>query len=233
MNINKVAIERIKKILSLCTVFAVWFASVYFSNMGFGIQIPKFAFIGWILAFAVTIVEVNFNSQLTYKHTNFTLYVLGISAYLYGIASNFSGLWFATTGSVNMNNIGDNFISAIFTLFIAIFIEILPETLMVLAIAGVDGSGDGDFIRNILGIRSEGGSSSGNQGNQNNRSSQNGQNNNNRSGNTVMSEPRHMSNVENDEDENAFGKPNPMNGNNKGNNQKIVKPYTPQHRPGR
>jgi hypothetical protein len=82
-----------------------------------------------------------------------------------------------------------------FPLFISLFIEILPETLLVYALAGLALEGDGDFFRNLLGISSEAVNRRKNQNfnnNQNQNQHNNNQNNNQQKHNNPNNQQRYI-----------------------------------------
>jgi hypothetical protein len=149
---NAELIQKIKRVLAFICAICVGWAGMFLSNAGFNFNIRDFTWIGWSLAFAITITELVFNSQLTYKNTNFTIYVLGITAYLYDVGSNFAGIWMAQ-GYSAFNDIVNNIPSALFCFVASLFIAYLPETLMIYALVGIVAGGEGDFLKNLMGIR--------------------------------------------------------------------------------
>jgi hypothetical protein len=99
------------------------------------------AWIGWTLGFCITVIEIVFNKPGVRK--NFTLWLVGALAYLYGMYTNIIGIW-AAQGSP-----AGGIIIWIFPIVLGVAIEMIPEVLFVWAILG-DVTQEGDFIGNVI-----------------------------------------------------------------------------------
>ena len=150
-----------KRALGFFVAIALWWMSMKFSVNGFGADIstnPQDAWMGWVLALAVTAYELIWNSMK--DKTNPTLFWVGMAAYSYGIGTNvlgimawrglsFKGMWetLSTTGDV-FTIIGV-ILSFLFCLVLSFVIEVTPEPTITWAVTGrVD---DGDFLGNLIG----------------------------------------------------------------------------------
>lgn len=128
----------IKRILAVLMAIGLWFLSVKFSQQGFGITLPAYAWMGYILALSVTVMELVLNSG---NGLNPTLYVAGIIAYLYGIGTNIYGILAART------LLSD--ISAwdwAFSVGIGLLIEVAPEPFFMYGI----GVSLGDLVTTLM-----------------------------------------------------------------------------------
>lgn len=127
----------IKKIAAIVTAVALWWLSIRFSVAGFNIQVSDLVWAGWVLGFAVTVIELVFTSEN--RGRNKTLVVLGLLAYSYGIWSNTMGIYAARGG-------GEGLSPVLFTsLVLGLFLEIAPEPLFIWAILGGD-TNEGDIV---------------------------------------------------------------------------------------
>lgn len=141
MNNNLYA--QIKRLLAVLVSIALWSMSMKFSVSGFGIGNDKDMWMGWVLAFAVTAIELIWNGMK--MKTNLTLHVLGVSAYLYGIVTNVLGVYIWRGGDLAQDV---NVMALLFALALGILIEIAPEPLFIWGVLGsID---EGDFLGNLL-----------------------------------------------------------------------------------
>jgi len=129
--------KTILRVLAAFTAATLWGVSVYFSADGFGIKVPTAAWIGWILAVSITVIELVFNRD-GFQH-NYVLIAAGIAAYAYGIYTNVIGIQAAQLSN-----------ELVFPLILAIMLEIVPEPLLVWALIGVTSD---DVISKLLGKR--------------------------------------------------------------------------------
>lgn len=130
--------------LAVVGAVVCWMLSVWFSYLGFRIDSDKVAFVGWILAGVVTIVELVFNSQT--GKLSLTLIVTGVLCYAYGIWTNITGFWalqHPDVGFVLLNT------RSIMPTFVGLIMEVLPEPLLMW---GLMSSMDGDFLGNMIGL---------------------------------------------------------------------------------
>ena len=82
---------QMKKTMALFTSLGLIILSVWFSQLGFGIESNgKYVWVGWFLGLVVTVVELVFNTSI--RKLNPTLIGAGVLAYGYGIYTNIEGL---------------------------------------------------------------------------------------------------------------------------------------------
>lgn len=130
--------------LAIVGAVVCWMLSVWFSYLGFRIDSDKVAFVGWILAGVVTIVELVFNSQT--GKLSLTLIVTGILCYAYGIWTNITGFWALQHPDVEFVLLSTR---SIMPTFVGLIMEVLPEPLLMW---GLMSSMDGDFLGNMIGL---------------------------------------------------------------------------------
>lgn len=134
---------RLKRIMAVLVAIALWFASMMFSYKGFNLSIPEMSWLGWVLAIAVTVIELVFNTDI--QKLNLTLFVSGILAYAYGIWTNVAGFFVVQGGT--FESLQSEPISILFPLLVGIFLEVVPEPLFVWGIGTND---KGDPLGNIF-----------------------------------------------------------------------------------
>lgn len=121
-----------------------WGLSVYFSQGGFGVAMPEMAWIGWVLALGVTVIEIVWNID-GFGH-NLTLMIIGLAAYAYGVWSNIIGIM-AVQG-VNINEMDAGWlIKIIFPVLLGIALEIAPEPLLLWSFVGAHQE---DLLSNVF-----------------------------------------------------------------------------------
>jgi hypothetical protein len=141
---NKDLYGNIKRLMAVVVAVLLWGMSMKFSVDGFGIGDPQDRWMGWVLAFAVTMIELIWNGMK--MKSNLTLIVLGICAYLYGIVTNVLGIYAWRGGDVSGSDI--QIVALIFSIILGLLLEIAPEPLLVWGILNV--SDEGDFLGNLL-----------------------------------------------------------------------------------
>jgi hypothetical protein len=128
--------EAILKILAVFSSIVMMFISAQFSVDGFAFQNPNKMYIGWMLAIILIIVEMIFNNGVASVEDakdaqevrrNTILLVAGLVAYAYGIATNISGI-------LHSGRMPDSYIDYIVPIALGLFLEIVPEPLMVWAL---------------------------------------------------------------------------------------------------
>lgn len=129
--------QIILRLLAALTAVALWGVSVYFSADGFGIKVPSVAWIGIILALSITVIELVFNRE-GFNH-NYVLIIAGVAAYAYGIYTNIIGIQAAQQSQ-----------EWTFPVILAVFLEIVPEPLLVWSLMGVTSD---DVISKLFGKR--------------------------------------------------------------------------------
>ncbi|MBI4675901.1 MAG: hypothetical protein HY741_30030 [Chloroflexi bacterium] len=116
----------------------LWFVSVQFSVDGFNFVLPKYRWVGYLLAVAVTMIEIVFNEE-GMRHS-LTIVTVGIVSYVYGIATNVMGIWVAQ-GSPDVT---ENPIALVFPAVVGFFLEVAPEPLLMWGLLGTG-------VRDLLG----------------------------------------------------------------------------------
>lgn len=134
---------RLKKFMAVLVAIALWFASMRFSYEGFNLSLPEMAWLGWILAIAVTVIELVFNTDI--QKLNMTLFFAGLIAYAYGIWTNVAG-FFAVQGGT-FESLKSEPLSLLFPFLVGIFLEVVPEPLFVW---GIGASDKGDPLGNLF-----------------------------------------------------------------------------------
>lgn len=142
-NENKDNWIRAKRILAVVVATALWVASMQFSFVGFSFNMSSMTWLGWILAVAVTIIELVFNTDI--KKLNLTLFVAGLIAYGYGVITNIIGFYAAQGGTAD--RFYEHPESILFAVLVGAFLEIVPEPLFIWGL-GVDEGGD--FLANLV-----------------------------------------------------------------------------------
>jgi hypothetical protein len=132
--VNDKLYGSVLKVLAFGSAVIMMFISAQFSVDGFSIQQPNRLYIGWLIAAILIIIELIFNytiasdTDLT-KTENKRLVILlyaGGAAYLYGIATNVIGI-------IKSGATPDAFYDFIVPVALGIFLEVVPEPLMVWA----------------------------------------------------------------------------------------------------
>lgn len=157
--------EKIKRVFWGITSISLWIASFNFSVMGFNFEVQNMAWVAYTFGAVITSFELAFSSEIKSNKFNLTVFIVGILCYVYGILSNFIGIW-SYQGHSNLNDIGSNLMSAFFVFILALVGEIGPEVLMVMALGVNNLNGEGDIFKNLI-SRLDGSSNSGGSGNSN------------------------------------------------------------------
>ena len=145
---NEKRYEQLIHLLAVGVAVLLWFMSVQFSVDGFGFILPKYKWMGYLLALSITVIELVFNEE-GMKHS-LTVVAIGILSYLYGIMTNIIGIW-AAQGAPDA---GQNPIVMLFPVVLGFFLEVAPEPLF---IWGLLGTGMRDLLGHLFG-GGEGGS---------------------------------------------------------------------------
>ncbi len=138
---NEKRYEQLVHLLAIGVAIVLWFISVQFSADGFKFALPRYAWVGYVLAIAVTIIELVFNEEG--MNHSLTIVAVGLLSYAYGIATNVLGIW-AAQGSPD---IAANPIAILFPALLGFFLEIAPEPLL---LWGLMGTGARDFLGQLL-----------------------------------------------------------------------------------
>jgi len=138
------------RIGAACAALVLWMISVQFSVAGFDITLSGYTWVGWALAFSVTILQLIFNRGIG---NNPTLFVAGLLAYAYGITTNIIGIM-RVQESIDdfINNMISDPISYVpgfvFAVILSLVIEVVPEALLLWAWF-TENEELGDFISSI------------------------------------------------------------------------------------
>lgn len=144
---NEKRYEQLIHLLAIGVAIVLWFISVQFSADGFNFAIPRYAWVGYVLAIAVTVIELVFNEEG--MHHSLTLVAVGLLSYGYGIVTNVMGIW-AAQGSPD---IAANPVGIVFPVLLGLFLEIAPEPLL---LWGLMGTGARDFLASLLNSNDKG-----------------------------------------------------------------------------
>jgi hypothetical protein len=108
----------------------LWLMSIQFSAGGFNFVMPHYAWMGYALGIAITVLELVFAEE-GMKHS-LTISAVGMLAYAYGIVTNVIGIW-AAQGSPDISNSPG---SLLFPLVLGFFLELTPEPLILWGLMG-------------------------------------------------------------------------------------------------
>ncbi len=134
--------EQMIHLLACGVAVLLWFISVQFSVDGFGFILPKYKWMGYLLALSITVIELVFNEE-GMQHS-LTVVAIGILSYLYGIVTNVLGIWQAQGGG----DAGQNPLILLFPVVLGFFLEVAPEPLF---IWGLLGTGMRDLLGHLFG----------------------------------------------------------------------------------
>lgn len=135
MTFNKAIYEKILRFLALISSVVMMTISAQFSVDGFAFQSPEKIYTGWMLAVILIVVELIFNNNPPDIEANdpmdarraYILLIAGLVAYGYGIATNISGI-------LHSGKMPDSPFDYIVPVALGLFIEIVPEPLMMWAL---------------------------------------------------------------------------------------------------
>ncbi len=147
---NEKRYEQLIHLLAAGVAILLWFMSVQFSVDGFRFILPKYAWMGYLLALSVTVIELVFNEEG--MNHSLTVVAVGLLSYLYGIVTNIIGIWNAQ-GSPDISG---NPFSLVFPIILGFFLEVAPEPLFMW---GVLGTGARDLLGHIFGTEGRGNTS--------------------------------------------------------------------------
>lgn len=133
---------KMLRLLAVVVSSALLAMSVKFSSEGFGFEMGgELIWVGTVLAIIISCIQIIWNHEG--RKANPTIYIVGLMAYVYGIWANVSGIA-GMRGGVDLL---DDPLSFVFPVILGVFVEIVPEPLLVWAITGR--WGQGDFITNV------------------------------------------------------------------------------------
>ncbi len=129
-------------LLAAGVAILLWFMSVQFSVDGFNFVLPRYQWMGYLLALSVTAIELVFNEE-GMQHS-LTVVAIGILSYVYGIVTNIIGIW-AAQGSPDVSS---NPLLILFPVILGFFLEVAPEPLF---LWGLLGTGARDVLGHLFG----------------------------------------------------------------------------------
>ena len=138
---NEKRYEQLIHLLAIGVAIVLWFISVQFSADGFKFALPRYAWVGYVLAIAVTVIELVFNEEG--MNHSLTIVAVGLLSYAYGIVTNILGIW-AAQGSPD---VASNPVAIVFPALLGFFLEIAPEPLL---LWGLMGTGARDFLSQLI-----------------------------------------------------------------------------------
>lgn len=138
---NEKRYEQLIHLLAIGVAIVLWFISVQFSADGFKFALPRYAWVGYVLAIAVTVIELVFNEEG--MNHSLTIVAVGLLSYAYGVVTNILGVW-AAQGSPD---IAANPMAILFPALLGFFLEIAPEPLL---LWGLMGTGARDFLAHLV-----------------------------------------------------------------------------------
>ncbi len=134
--------EQLIHLLAAGVAILLWFISVQFSVDGFNFILPRYKWMGYLLALSVTVIELVFNEE-GMQHS-LTVVAIGLLSYLYGIMTNIIGIW-AAQGSPDLNA---SPLMLLFPVILGFFLEVAPEPLF---LWGLLGTGMRDVLGHLFG----------------------------------------------------------------------------------
>jgi len=131
---SRSAYESVLKVLAVISSIIMMYISAQFSVEGFSFQTPDKIYIGWMLAVILIIVEMILNNGISTADPSDAaearrmtiLIIAGLVAYVYGISTNISGI-------LHSGRVPDNPLDYLVPVALGLFLEIVPEPLMVWA----------------------------------------------------------------------------------------------------
>ncbi len=133
-------------LLAAGVAILLWYMSVQFSVDGFNFILPRYKWMGYLLALSVTVIELVFNEEG--MNHSLTVVAIGLLSYLYGVVTNIVGIWVAQ-GSPDL---GNNPLLLLFPVILGFFLEVAPEPLF---LWGLLGTGMRDVLGHLFGGGSE------------------------------------------------------------------------------
>lgn len=114
-------------VAGLAVAGGLWYAGMIWSVDGFEIAASDRSWIGWLLGFTVTYLEILFNRG----SKNETLWWFGVASYGYGFATNIVGIIGARAETAMSGNWWDIVLNILIIAFMASIVEWVPEHIVV------------------------------------------------------------------------------------------------------
>jgi hypothetical protein len=129
-------------LLAVGVAVLLWVMSVQFSVDGFEFILPRYVWMGYLLALSITVIELVFVEE-GMQHS-LTVVAVGLLSYLYGIITNVVGIWLAQ-GSPDPSR---SPAVLIFPAVLGFFLEVSPLPLF---LWGILGTGVRDVLGQVFG----------------------------------------------------------------------------------
>jgi hypothetical protein len=142
LNMSEDDLKKVKSILFIGGGVFAAVVGVMFSSQGFAFEMKGMEWIGIGLGVLCFIVQIAFSSQLAYSSYNYVIFSCGVLAYVYSGWSNWQGIMAMSPSA-----------SPWFAFLLGEFIDLVAEPLIVFGMIGVSANGEGDFLRNLLGMK--------------------------------------------------------------------------------
>lgn len=138
---NEKRYSQLIRLAAIAIAVLMWMVSVQFSVDGFNFVLPRYQWVGVLLAVAVTVIELVFNEE-GMRHS-LTIVAVGLLSYSYGVVTNILGVWVAQ-GAPDPT---ENPIKLVFPAIVGFFLEVAPEPLLMW---GLIGSGMRDVLEHLV-----------------------------------------------------------------------------------
>ncbi len=139
---NEQRYGQLVRLTAVLVALLLWGISVQFSVDGLDFVLPRYRWMGYLLALAVTVIELVFIEE-GMSHS-LTLVAVGLLSYLYGIVTNIIGIWVAQ-GSPDLTA---NPFALLFPALLGFFVEVSPPPLLAW---GLIGTGVRDLLGHLVG----------------------------------------------------------------------------------
>jgi len=133
--------QAFKRIGAVIVGILLIIVSAQFSVQGFAFQVEGMEWVGWVLAIAIIVIELVWNSER--QTANLTLKAAGIAAYSYGMWTNIAGIR-STQGAAGGAE------TWIFPAVLGIILEVVPEPLIIWGLLSEVSDREGDFLGTIM-----------------------------------------------------------------------------------
>ena len=134
--------QSVVRLIAIATAIILWTIGIIFSTDGFSFIVPKYSWMGGILAVVVTCLEIILNERGD-KHT-LSIFLAGIGSYAFDIYTNVAGILI----SQGNPNISANPLLVVFPILLGCALAIIPEPLL---LYGLLGNSTRDILRHLLG----------------------------------------------------------------------------------
>lgn len=136
-NTGKQNYDKFRRLVAFVFGVGVLLTSLYFSKAGFSFKVENedIWWVGWVIAGAVSAAQFMFNTER--KELDWTIVLVGLTAYIYSIWSNIQG-WESLRGVQDYMNWAGG-----------IFMDVFPEKAIAWSLGAIK---VGDFVGNIWSV---------------------------------------------------------------------------------